>query len=57
MTVVAAILVGFTMPMTAGHILWINLVTSVTLGLALAFEPAEPGAMQRRPGQAKAGLL
>jgi magnesium-transporting ATPase (P-type) len=35
--------------MTATQILWINLITSVTLGLALAFEPPEPGVMRRPP--------
>jgi magnesium-transporting ATPase (P-type) len=33
---------------TAGQILWVNMVTSVTLALSLAFEPAEPGVMDRR---------
>jgi magnesium-transporting ATPase (P-type) len=56
-TVVAAILVGFTTPMTAVQILWINLITSVTLGLALAFEPPEPGVMRRSPRAAHAPLL
>ncbi|WP_133612582.1 HAD-IC family P-type ATPase [Dongia mobilis] len=55
--VIAAILFGFTMPMTAAQILWINLVTSVTLGLVLAFEPAEPGIMRRRPRRPDAPLL
>src|SRR3546814_8408931 len=41
--VVLAILIGFTLPMTATQILWINLVLAVTLGLVLAFEPGEPG--------------
>jgi magnesium-transporting ATPase (P-type) len=49
LTVVAAILVGFTLPMTATQILWINLITTVTLGLVLAFEPPEPGVMGRPP--------
>jgi len=31
------------------QILWINLITAVTLGLALAFEPFEPGTMRRPP--------
>ena len=31
------------------QILWVNMVTAVTLALALAFEPAEPGVMQRQP--------
>src|SRR5690606_2950212 len=55
--VIAAILVGFTMPMTATQILWVNLITSVTLGLALAFEPSEPGVMRRPPRAPDAPLL
>ncbi len=55
--VIAAIAFGFTMPMTAAQILWINLIMTVTLGLALAFEPAEDGVMQRRPRAADAPLL
>ena len=47
---VAAILLGFTLPMTATQILWINLVLAATLGLVLAFEPSEEGVMRRRPG-------
>ncbi|HEX6007781.1 MAG TPA: cation transporting ATPase C-terminal domain-containing protein, partial [Burkholderiales bacterium] len=45
------------LPMTAAQILWVNLVTSVTLGLALAFEPPEPGVMQRPPRPPSAPLL
>ncbi|MDR7256448.1 magnesium-transporting ATPase (P-type) [Sphingomonas sp. BE270] len=55
--VVLAILLGFTLPMTATQILWINLVLAVTLGLVLAFEPGEPGTMERRPRAASAPLL
>jgi potassium/sodium efflux P-type ATPase len=57
LTVIIAILVGFTLPMTATQILWINLITTVTLGLVLAFEPPEPGVMRRPPRPAKAPLL
>ena len=57
LTVIAAILVGFTLPMTAAQILWINLILTVTLGLVLAFEPSEPGVMRRRPRPAAAPLL
>jgi len=56
LTVIAAIAFGFVLPMSAVQILWINLVTSVTLGLVLAFEPAEPGVM-RRPPRARATPL
>jgi magnesium-transporting ATPase (P-type) len=57
LTVIVAILFGFTMPMTAAQILWINLILTVTLGLVLAFEPAEPGVMRRPPRPADAPLL
>lgn len=57
LTVVAALLFGFVLPMSAAQILWVNLVTSVTLGLALAFEPPEPGVMRRRPRSPGAPLL
>ncbi|AHE55822.1 carbonate dehydratase [Sphingomonas sanxanigenens DSM 19645 = NX02] len=55
--VVLAILFGFTLPMTATQILWINLVLALTLGLVLAFEPTEPGTMARPPRRANAPLL
>ncbi|WP_028492370.1 cation-transporting P-type ATPase [Thioalkalivibrio sp. ALE19] len=48
-TIVAAILLGLTLPLTPVQVLWVNMVTAVTLALALAFEPTEPGVMQRRP--------
>ena len=48
-TIVAAILLGLTLPLTPVQVLWVNMVTAVTLGLALAFEPAEPGLMKRPP--------
>ncbi|EHJ91790.1 Cation-transporting ATPase pma1 [Vreelandella boliviensis LC1] len=57
LAVIAAILFNFAMPMSAVQILWINLITAVTLGLSLAFEEAEPNVMQRRPRPAGQGLL
>ncbi|MDF2620414.1 MAG: ATPase, P-type (transporting), superfamily, subfamily [Xanthobacteraceae bacterium] len=57
LAVIMAILIGTTMPMSPAQILWINLVLTVTLGLALAFEPTEPGVMERPPRPAHAGLL
>ena len=53
--ILIALLFGLTMPVTVGQILWVNMVTAVTLALALAFEPAERGVMAqppRPPGQA-----
>ncbi|MCW5752272.1 MAG: HAD-IC family P-type ATPase [Alphaproteobacteria bacterium] len=49
MVVMAAILFGFALPITPVQILWVNMVTAITLGLALAFEPAEPNIMRRPP--------
>lgn len=57
LAVALAILFGFSLPMTATQILWSNLLMAGTLGLALAFEPAEPGVMQRRPRAKDAPLL
>ncbi|MBM9593105.1 HAD-IC family P-type ATPase [Roseitranquillus sediminis] len=57
LVIIAAILLGITLPVTPVQILWINMVTAVTLGLTLSFEPAEPGVMERRPRRMEAGLL
>ncbi len=57
LVVIAAILFGFVMPMSPAQILWINLILTVTLGLVLAFEPSEPGVMQRPPRPTQAPLL
>ena len=55
--VMAAILGGMTLPVTPVQILWINMVTAVTLGLVLAFEPAEPDVMRRPPRAPGQSLL
>ncbi|MDP3338721.1 cation-transporting P-type ATPase [Frigidibacter sp.] len=57
LTVIVALLLGLAMPVTAVQILWINLITGITLGLALAFEPTEPGTMRRPPRQRNAPIL
>mgnify|MGYP001823583863 CR=1 FL=1 len=49
MTIIVALFAGMALPITPVQILWINLVTAVTLGLALAFEPTEPATMRRPP--------
>jgi len=49
LSVVAAILAGVTMPITPLQILWVNMVSSIGLALALAFEPTEPDIMKRPP--------
>jgi calcium-translocating P-type ATPase len=57
MVVVVALLLGAALPITAVQILWINLITAITLGLALAFEPTEPGTMARPPRPRDAPIL
>jgi magnesium-transporting ATPase (P-type) len=49
LVIFVAMLVGMTLPITPLQVLWVNLITAVTLSLALSFEPAEPGIMKRRP--------
>ncbi|MCJ7529247.1 MAG: cation transporting ATPase C-terminal domain-containing protein, partial [Methyloceanibacter sp.] len=39
------------------QILWVNMVTDVALGITLAFEPPEPGTMQRPPRKPDEPLL
>ncbi len=55
--IIAAILFGLTLPITPVQILWVNMVTAVTLALTLAFEPAEPDIMRRPPRNASTPIL
>ncbi len=57
MVIVLALLLGLALPITAVQILWINLITGITLGLALAFEPTETGTMSRPPRARNAPIL
>jgi Ca2+-transporting ATPase len=49
LVIMAAIVAGVALPILPVQILWINMTTAVFLGLALAFEPREPGIMSRPP--------
>lgn len=57
MTIVIALLLGLTLPVSAVQILWINLITGITLGVTLAFEPTEENTMRRPPRQRDEALL
>jgi len=57
MTIIVALLFGMTLPVTPVQILWINLITAITLGIALAFEPTEENTMRRPPRARNAPLL
>ena len=55
--ILIAVSMGWVLPLTPVQILWVNMVTAVTLALALAFEPSEPGIMKRPPRDSKAKIL
>jgi magnesium-transporting ATPase (P-type) len=56
--ILAAIVLGFhQLPLTPVQILWVNMVTAVTLALALAFEPPEQNVMRRPPRNAHEPML
>ena len=55
--IIASILFGTMLPLSPVQILWVNMVTSVTISLALAFEKLEPWAMKRPPRSPKTPLL
>ena len=57
LALVIAILFELMLPLTPAQVLWINMVTSVTLGLALAFERPERNVMRRPPRDPKEPLL
>ena len=56
--ILAAILLGFhQLPLTPVQILWVNMVTAVTLALSLAFEPSEKNVMRRPPRNAHEPMI
>ncbi len=57
LTIMMAVLMGLALPLMPVQVLWVNMVTSVTLAMALAFEPSEPGVMKRPPRSPDAPLL
>jgi magnesium-transporting ATPase (P-type) len=56
-SLITALLLGLTLPISALQILWVNMVSSVVLAMTLAFEPAEPDVMKRRPRDRDESLL
>ncbi len=55
--IIASVMMGIALPITPLQILWINMVTAVTLGLSLAFEPPEGNVMHRSPRPPQEPLL
>ncbi|MGF0118644.1 HAD-IC family P-type ATPase [Promicromonospora sp. Marseille-Q5078] len=57
LVILVAVLFGLTLPLAPVQVLWINMITAVTLSLGLAYEKAEPGIMSRPPRDPKASIL
>lgn len=57
LVILVAVFAGVTLPILPLQILWINMTTTVLLGLTLAFEPKEPGIMSRRPRDPHSPIL
>jgi len=55
--ILIAVLMNWPLPFIAVQILWINLVTNGLQDIALAFEPGEPGILERTPRSPKEGIL
>ena len=56
-SIVVAVLLGLPLPFIPAQILWINLVTNGMQDVALAFEPAEKGVLNRPPRPANEGIF
>ncbi len=57
LVILASVVAGLTLPILPVQLLWINMTTAILLGLMLAFEPKEPGIMNRPPREANEPIL
>jgi magnesium-transporting ATPase (P-type) len=57
LVILTAILFGVALPILPVQILWINMTTAACLGMMLAFEPKEPGIMERPPRNPERPIL
>ena len=56
-TIMLALMLGMALPITPIQILWVNMITAVSLGIALAFEPTQEDTMRRPPRPRNQPLL
>lgn len=49
LTIIVALMAGMSYPITPVQILWINMITAISLGIALAFEPPDKDIMKQCP--------
>lgn len=57
MTIIIAMLLAMPFPITPVQILWVNMITAVTLGIALAFEPTDAHVMKVPPRSRKEAII
>lgn len=57
LAIMAATAMGLMLPITPVQILWVNMITAVTLALSLAFEPSEHEVMSRPPRNSREPIL
>ncbi len=57
LVILASVIAGLTLPILPVQLLWINMTTAILLGLMLAFEPKEPGIMNRPPREPNEPIL
>jgi len=57
MTILLGSLLGLELPVTALQVLWLNMVSSLTMSMPLAFEPPAPGLMDQPPRSPEQPLL
>jgi Ca2+-transporting ATPase len=55
--ILAALALGWPLPLLATQILWLNLVTDTLQGTPLAFEPGEPDVLRRPPRPLREGIV
>ncbi len=57
LTLLAAIVLGATLPALPVQLLWINMMTAIALGVPLIFEPKEHDLMKRPPRDPRRPIL
>lgn len=57
LSIFGAVLLGVPIPYVPAQLLWINVVTNGLQDVALAFEPGEPGIIDRPPRSPKEGIM
>ena len=57
LAILTAVMAGLTLPITPLQILWVNMVSSVALAMALAFEPPADRVMRRPPRRRDEAML